>query len=86
MFVLQLLSEGGGEGPNTELLWLLYTGIAFFFLVIVAGWISSARKQAETQPEPAHDEPIHHEEQNADHAVKAEEVNPKKGIKGGKKK
>lgn len=33
------------EGPNTELLWLLYAGLAFFFLVIVIGWLSSLRKR-----------------------------------------
>jgi type VI protein secretion system component VasK len=83
MFVLKMLSEGG-EGPNTELVWLLYTGISLFFLVIVSGWISSARKKAQAQTEPAH-EPARHEEHEDAHAVKAEEVSPKKD-KGGKKK
>ena len=76
MFVLQLLSEGGGEGPNTELLWLLFTGMGFFFLVIIAGWISSLWKPA--QLEPVH-EPAHHaeEEKEADDLVKIEGIGPK---------
>jgi hypothetical protein len=53
MYVLRFLSEGG-EGPNTELLWLLYAGISFFFLVIVTGWWSASRKPAE--PQPRHEE------------------------------
>lgn len=56
MYVLRLLSEGS-EGPNTELLWLLYTGISFFFLVIVAGWWSASRKPAE--PEAKREEVEH---------------------------
>ena len=54
MFILRLLSEG----PNTELLWLLYTGISFFFLVILVGWWSASRKSAE--PEAKH-EKVEHE-------------------------
>lgn len=56
MFVLHLLSKGG-EGPNTELLWMLYTGITFFFLVIATGWWSASRKPAE--PETRHEEVEH---------------------------
>lgn len=48
MFALRLLSEGG-EGPNTELLWLLYVVIAIFLLAIIAGWWTGSRKQ--DQPE-----------------------------------
>lgn len=44
MLMLQLLSEGG-EGPNTELSWLLYIGIALFFLVIMVGWLTKDGKQ-----------------------------------------
>lgn len=43
MLALRWLSEGGG-GPNTELLWLLYLGMALFFLVVFVGWWSSSRK------------------------------------------
>ena len=44
MLVMRLLSEGG-EGPDTSLLWLLFAGLAFFFLVIIVGWLTSGRKQ-----------------------------------------
>lgn len=44
MFALRLLSEGG-EGPNTELLWLLYVVIAVFLLAIIVGWWADSRKQ-----------------------------------------
>ncbi|NOH02882.1 MAG: hypothetical protein HND47_13445 [Chloroflexi bacterium] len=43
MLALRLLSEGV-EGPNTELVWMLYAGMAFFFLVILIGWWSASRK------------------------------------------
>jgi hypothetical protein len=43
MLAIQLLSEGGG-GPDTALLWILYTGMAFFFLVIIIGWLTSGKK------------------------------------------
>lgn len=44
MPVLRLLSEGA-EGPNTELVWLLYVGMGFLFLVILSGWWDASRKQ-----------------------------------------
>ena len=70
MFALRLLSEGA-EGPNLELVWLLYTGIAFFFAVIVIGWLASRNKV--TEPE------IHHEtkEHEADDLAKIEGIGPK---------
>lgn len=52
MFVLRALSEGGG-GPNTELQWLLYVGMAFLFLMFIVGWWNSSRKQ--DQPEARHE-------------------------------
>lgn len=52
MLALRLLSEGG-EGPNMELLWLLYIGMAFFFSMIIVGWRASSRK--EEQPEAQHE-------------------------------
>lgn len=48
MMALLTLVEGG-EGPNTELVWLLFTVLVFFLLVIVVGWLASVRK--EDQPE-----------------------------------
>lgn len=76
MYALQLLSEGGGEGPNTELLWLMYAGISFFFLVIVVGWLSSLKKKEEPVVERA---PVHHEEKEkaADDLARIEGIGPK---------
>jgi hypothetical protein len=38
MLFMKLLSE---EGPNTELAYLLWWALGFFFLVVVIGWLSS---------------------------------------------
>ena len=73
MFALRFLSEGG-EGPNTELLWLLYAGISFFFLAIAAGWWSGPKKQAE--PEILH-EALQHDRKESDDLVKIEGIGPK---------
>jgi|GEM_PF-1957824 len=54
MHVLQLLSQGA-EGVNTELVALLYAGMAFFFAVIAAGWFSAARQKPEP-PVESHSE------------------------------
>ncbi len=48
MLALSLLSEGG-TGPDTSLLLLLFIGIAFFFLIITVGWLSSNRKQYQAE-------------------------------------
>ncbi|MBK7452351.1 MAG: hypothetical protein IPJ46_01145 [Anaerolineales bacterium] len=48
MLALSLLSEGGA-GPDTSLSLLLYIGIAFFFLIITAGWLSSNTKQDQAE-------------------------------------
>lgn len=53
MLALRLLSEGV-EGPNTELIWIMYLGIAFFFLVIFSGWVFGSKKEHE--PESGIDE------------------------------
>ena len=52
MHAIQLLAEGA-EGPNTELLWLLYAGLAFFFLAILLGWWAGSRapEQVEVKTE-----------------------------------
>ncbi|HNM36958.1 MAG TPA: helix-hairpin-helix domain-containing protein [Anaerolineales bacterium] len=42
MLALRLLAEGG-EGLNTELLWLLWSILGLFVLAIIAGWLSSLR-------------------------------------------
>jgi hypothetical protein len=43
MFALRLLAEGG-EGPNTELLWLLGILLGFFALAVIVGWVAAGRK------------------------------------------
>lgn len=50
MLALRLLSEGG-EGPNTELLWVLWGLLGLFALVIILGWISSLRKPGQVGAE-----------------------------------
>lgn len=59
MFVLSLLSE---EGPNTELAWILWVGLLFFFLMVVIGWLVSRNKKPVVEAmhaEHKHDEPKH---------------------------
>lgn len=73
MFALRLLSEGG-EGPNTELLWLLYVVIAIFLLAIIAGWWTGSRKQ--DQPEVKH-EAVKSSKRGADDLVRIEGIGPK---------
>ena len=49
MFALAFLSEG----PNTSLVWVLETELAFFFLIMIVGWLASLKKrdQPEVKPE-----------------------------------
>jgi DNA polymerase/3'-5' exonuclease PolX len=63
------------EGPNTELLWLLYAGLAFFFLVIVVGWLTSLGKQerVEVKVEAVKS----NQKKSADDLTKIEGVGPK---------
>jgi hypothetical protein len=48
MLTLRLLAEGA-EGPNTELLWLVYGLSAFFVLAILLGWWAGSRKQEQVE-------------------------------------
>ena len=52
MLALRLLAEGG-EGPNTELLGILWVVLGLFVLAIIVGWVASLSmpKQAEIQDE-----------------------------------
>lgn len=43
MVALRFFAEGG-EGPNTELLWLLGVLLGFFALAIIVGWVAAMRK------------------------------------------
>jgi hypothetical protein len=73
MLALRLLSEGG-EGPDTSLMVLLFIGMAFFFLMIIVGWLTSGRKQ--DQAEVMHDAKKS-AKKDADDLVKIEGVGPK---------
>lgn len=41
MLFMTFLSE---DIPNTELSWLLYAALGFFFLMVVIGWYVSSRE------------------------------------------
>jgi hypothetical protein len=73
MLALRLLSEGG-EIPNTELQWLLLTGIAFFFFVVTVGWLTSSRKQEQVE---AGNEAKKSTKKDADDLTKIEGIGPK---------
>ena len=73
MLAFRLLSEGG-EGPNKELLWLLYLVIAFFLLIVIVGWWVSLRKQ--DQPE-VKQEAVKSKKKDADDLIKIEGIGPK---------
>ena len=73
MLAFRLLSEGG-EGPNKELLWLLYLVIAFFLLIVIVGWWVSLRKR--DQPE-VKQEAVKSKKKDADDLVKIEGIGPK---------
>lgn len=50
MFLIRLAEEGG---PNTELAWLLWVALGFFFLMVIIGWLTSRRNG--NQPEVRHE-------------------------------
>ncbi len=43
MLFMKLLS---GEGPNTDLAYLLWWMLGFFFLMVVIGWLVSRKRKA----------------------------------------
>lgn len=47
MLAMKLLEEAG---PNTEMSWLLYLVLGFFFLMVVVGWLSSRRSGGQAEP------------------------------------
>ncbi|MBE0670683.1 MAG: DUF4332 domain-containing protein [Anaerolineales bacterium] len=73
MLALRLLFEGG-EGPNTELLWIFYVLMSFFLLMVIVGWWASSRKQE--QVEVQH-EPTKSMKKDADDLIKIEGIGPK---------
>lgn len=48
MYLIGLLSE---EGPNTELSWLLFLALGFFFLMVIVGWLTSRRNDGQAEAE-----------------------------------
>jgi len=74
MLALRLLSEGG-EGPNTELQWLLLVGMAFFFLIVIVGWLTSSKKQEPVQA--GHEAKKSAKKDVADELIKIEGIGPK---------
>jgi hypothetical protein len=69
MFALALLAE---EGPNTSLAWLLWVALAFFFLMVVVGWLVSRKKK--DAPEIVHEA---HAQHSADDLTRIEGIGPK---------
>ena len=61
MFALKLLSEAG---PNTELAWLLWVALGFFFLMVVVGWLVSRNRKPAPEVTRAEDNPEHEKEDN----------------------
>lgn len=78
MLALRLLSEGG-EGPNTELLWLLGILLGLFVLAIVVGWWAGLRKpkQVEAESEAVLPSLEKAKKKAADDLVKIEGIGPK---------
>lgn len=77
MLALRLLAEGG-EGPHTELLWLLWILLGFFALAIIVGWVAALRAP---KPAPAEVEAVastpKKKVKNADDLVTIEGIGPK---------
>jgi len=73
MLGMKLLEE---SGPNTELGWLLYAILGFFFLMVLVGWWVSSRK---TQPvEVVHETHAHPTEPTTqDDLVRLEGIGPR---------
>lgn len=44
MFFMQFLSEAG---PNTELAYLFWWALGFFFLMVIVGWLVSRRRKSD---------------------------------------
>ncbi len=70
MFTIALLAETHG---GSNLTWLLWVALGFFFLMVLVGWLVSRNKTPEA--EPLHE---HHEEHAAeDDLVSLEGIGPK---------
>ncbi len=78
MYALQSLLQEGG--PNTSLTWLLLVALAFFFLMVVVGWLTSKNKGS--KPEVQHEAHKEHEApatelKSADDLTTLEGIGPK---------
>ena len=60
MFLIHLVEEAG---PNTELAWLLFAALGFFFLMVVVGWWTSLRNGG--KPESRHEAHGHSEKKES---------------------
>ena len=76
MLALKVLAEGA-EGPNTELLWILYIGLAIFVLAILLGWWSASRKPEQVEVMVEAEESKPRRKKVADDLVKIEGIGPK---------
>lgn len=75
MFALRFFAEGG-EGPNTELLWLLGILLGFFALAVIVGWVAATRKPKHVSVE-AEAVPSVSKQKVAGELVKIEGIGPK---------
>lgn len=73
MLALRLLSEGG-EGPNTELVWLLMILFGLFGLAVLVGWWAGSRKQEQV---PAEIEAVPSKAKTPDDLTTLEGIGPK---------
>lgn len=69
MLFMKLMSEGG---VNTELVWLLWTVLGIFALIVVIGWLASLNQKPSEAPIHAHAE-----EKHADDLEIIEGIGPK---------
>lgn len=76
MLALKVLAEGA-EGPNTELLWVLYIGLAIFVLAILLGWWSASRKPEQVEVTVEAEESKPRRKKVADDLTKIEGIGPK---------
>ncbi|MGQ9832347.1 MAG: helix-hairpin-helix domain-containing protein [Candidatus Villigracilaceae bacterium] len=51
MFAFAMFAE---EGPRTDLAWLLWVALVFFFLMVVIGWLVSRRQKTGGGAVPVH--------------------------------
>jgi hypothetical protein len=74
MFAIKLLEEAG---PNTELSWLLFLLLGFFFLMVIVGWWVSSRKGQQVDAPQEAMSHQHEEKSEPDDLTKLEGIGPK---------